>query len=333
MACPRNYKTSQLLKMSHIILLLCMPFVLDACTFSFRAQPRYQSISESSFWHHPFQGYKSHQIDERTYLIVYQDYFSGVPVNGKWADYLDEKWLKGAQEYVLYRAGELTKSKGVQSFVVLHKDDWNQVSYESGRYGGPRFMPSAMLLIRILDKNASSIPVDGEYVYDADKLLDSLAKQNIGLAEHRGMSSHLEGAVNRTDNRVIRWRSSIIVSDSVPTHPFGWFEWRYSPKTKITKVPSGSFDIAMSGPYMVSPVELLLECVKLADREGYGAFKLENWTVEEHRNEVLGLAARRLWFETKAHVVLQQHQKKSEDLESVFVVEEIRSNVNEGKFK
>lgn len=330
---PRNDKTSRLLKMSHIILLLCIPFVLDSC--SFRAQPRYQSISESSFWHHPFQGYASHQIDERTYLIVFQDYFSGVPVKGKWADYLDEKWLKGAQEYVLYRAGELTKSKGAHSFVVLHKDDWNQVSYESGRYGGPRFMPSAMVLIRILDKHSSSIPGDEDWVVEVDQLMNSLVQKNIGLAEYLGMSSPHEGTVKISDNRFIRWRSSIIISDIGSAHPFslhdGWFGRGYSPKTEITKLPSGSFDIAMSGPYMVSPVELLLQCVKLADREGYGAFKLDDWTVEEHRD--VDLRYRRIWFGTKAHVVLQHHQKSSESLDPVFVVEEIRSNVNAGNIQ
>jgi hypothetical protein len=328
MARTENHGPGRLLKVRHLILLLWIPFVLDACTHA--VQPRYQPISESSIWRPPFQGYGSRQIDERTHLIVYQNYFSSIPVKGKWADFTDEKWLKGAQEYVLYRAGELAKSKGAQSFVVLHKDDWNQVAYSSGRYGGPWFMPSAMALIRILDKNASSIPVDGEYVYEADKLLDSLAKQNIGLAEHRGISLPHEGTGTIADNRVIRWRSSVIISDSVPTPSLGQSDWMfgllYSPKTEITKVSSGVFDIGMSGPYMVSPIELLLECVKLADREGYGAFKLENWTVEEHRDR--DLTHRRIWFKTKAHAVLQHHQENSESREPVFVVEEIRSNID-----
>lgn len=332
MARIRNCKPGRLKATSYIFLLLSIPFLLAACAVPL--QPRYQPTSEVSIWSPPFQGYESHQIDERTYLVIYRNYIISGGPRGNLPTYsLDEKWLEGAQEYVLYRAGDLAKSKGAHSFVVLHKDDWNIIP---GRRYGPWFEPSALVLMRILDKNASSIPVDGEYVYEADKLLDSLAKQNIGLAEHRGMSSHLEGAVNRTDNRVIRWRSSVITSDTdLPLLPLGQFGWLgYSPKTEITKMSSGVFDIAMSGYYMVSPLELLSECIKLADREGYRAFKLENWTVEEHRVSWNFITWRmRVWFRTKAHVVLQQHQKKSEDLESVFVVEEIRSNVNEGKFK
>ena len=329
MAHTKNYETNRLLKMNYLILLLWIPFVLDACTHA--VQPRYQPISESSIWRPPFQGYASHQIDERTFLIVYQNYFSSIPTEGRWTDPFDEKWLKGAQEYVLYRAGEWAKSKGAHSFVALHKDDWIQISNSSGRHVGPWFMPSAMVLMRILDKNSSSSPGNEDRIFEVDKLLDSLAKQNIGLGEHRGMSSPLEGAVKRTDNRIIRWRSSVITSDSVPTPSLGQGGWIfglwYSPKTEITKMSSGAFDIAMSGPYMVSPLELLSECIKLADREGYGVFKLENWTVEEHRAGG-DHGDWRIWFRNKAHVVLQQHQKKSEDLESVFVVEEIRSNVD-----
>ena len=330
MARIRNCKPGRLKATSYIFLLLSIPFLLAACTYS--GHPRYRSIFEFSICCPPFQGYASKQIDQRTYLIIYKNYVSSFPLWGDLATYsLDEKWLKGAQEYALYRAGELAKSKGAHSFVALHKDDWNQILYSSGRYGGAEFMPGAMVLMRILDKNPSSIPRDEDRVFEVDKLLDSLAKQNIGLAEHRGTSSSLEGAVNRTDNRVIRWRSSVITSDSVPIPSLGQLGWffglGYSPKTEITKMSSGIFDIAMSGPYMVSPLELLSECIKLADREGHGAFKLENWTVEEHRAG--GHHGNwRIWFRTKANVVLQQYQKKSEDLEPVFVVEEIRSNVN-----
>ena len=320
MARIRNCKPGRLKATSYIFLLLSIPFLLAACTYS--GHPRYRSIFEFSICCPPFQGYASKQIDQRTYLIIYKNYVSSFPLWGDLATYsLDEKWLKGAQEYALYRAGELAKSKGAHSFVALHKDDWNQILYSSGRYGGAEFMPGAMVLMRILDKNPSSIPRDEDRVFEVDKLLDSLAKQNIGLAEHRGTSSSLEGAVNRTDNRVIRWRSSVITSDSMSV--LGLEE---SPKTEITKMSSGVFDIAMSGLHMVTPVDLLLECVKLADREGYEAFKLEDWAEEEHRD--MGMTLRGVWFRTKAHVVLQHRQKNSESLEPVFVVEEIRSNVD-----
>lgn len=315
MARNRNCKPSRLKAMTHIFLLLSIPFLLAACAHP--VHPRYQPISEYSIWRPPVQGYGSLQINKNTYLVEYLNYY----IYQNFDSSADEKWLKGAQEYVLYRAGELAKSKGAHSFVVLHKDDWNMVWYKYRRPIGPRFMPGAMVLMRILDKNSSSIPRDGDQVFEVDKLLDSLAKQNIGLAEHQGTPSPHEGTVKISDNRVIRWRSSVITSDSMSV--LGLEE---SPKTEITKTSSGVFDIAMSGLHMVTPVDLLLECVKLADREGYEAFKLEDWAEEEHRD--MGMTLRGVWFRTKAHVVLQHHQKNYESLEPVFVVEEIRSNID-----
>ena len=336
MARTKNCETSRLLKMNCLILLLWISSVLAACTLhpSLPVQPRYQPIPESSDWSGQSQGYASHQIDESTFLIAYQNYFSSVSIEGKWANPFDEKWLKGAQEYVLYRAGELAKSKGAKYFAILHKDDWNQIFFSEGLFHGPHFSPGASIVMRVLDRNASSVPKGEDHIYEVDKLLESLVQKNIGLAEFQRISLPHDGTVKITDNRVTRWRSSVsgYDSESVPLvrKSFWWggfhLFWSFEPGTEIIKNPSGAFEIAMWDRVLVSPDQLLLECVKLADREGYEVFKLENWTVEEHRaNGDRG--DRRIWFKTKANVVLQHNQKKSESLESVFVVEEIRSNV------
>jgi hypothetical protein len=106
----KGYGSNWLVKETRLVLLLWTSFVLVGCAYS--GQPHYQPLSRSSAWSGQIQGYASYQIDERTYLVAYQNYFSSVPVEGKWADPFDGKWVKGAQEYVLYRAGELAKSKG-----------------------------------------------------------------------------------------------------------------------------------------------------------------------------------------------------------------------------
>jgi hypothetical protein len=186
--------------------------------------------------------------------------------------------------------------------------------------------------MRVLDRNASSVPRDEDHIYEVNKLLESLEQKNIELAEHQGISLPHDGTVKITDNQVTRWRSvSDYDSESVPlvrkSFWGGGFQifWGFEPGTEITKKPSGAFEIAMWDRVLVSPVQLLLECVKLADREGYEVFKLENWTVEEHRADG-DRGDRRIWFKTKTNVVLQ-HQKTPGSLEPVFVVEEIRSNV------
>lgn len=72
---------------------------------------------------HVEQGYQDSQIDGDTYFVTYINYFSLSPYHGRQIDSRDNKWIKGAQEYALYRAGELTKSKGASYFAVLYQDD------------------------------------------------------------------------------------------------------------------------------------------------------------------------------------------------------------------
>jgi hypothetical protein len=212
----KNCKTGCSSKISHFFLLLLgLLCVLGACTFP--VQPRYQPISESSARIVPRQGYQDYQIDEHTYLVTYENYFSVAPPEHGWLiDPFSEKWLKGAQEYVLYRAGELAKSKGAKYFAILHKDDWNQISFSfTRRRWGPHFSPGASVVMRILSRNVSSIPRDEGRIYEVDRLLDSLVQKNIGLSEYQRISLPQDGPVKNNDNRVIRWRSSLSGYDSV----------------------------------------------------------------------------------------------------------------------
>jgi hypothetical protein len=62
--------------------------------------PRYQPISESGGLSSPVQGYQDIQIDGETYFIAYMNYYSFSFGHGLPGDARDDKWLKGAQEYV-----------------------------------------------------------------------------------------------------------------------------------------------------------------------------------------------------------------------------------------
>lgn len=330
-------KSSRLKATSHIILVLSIPFLLAACTVP--RQPLYQPTSEISIWSPPFQGYESHQIDERTYLITYVNYFSVAPEHAG-ASPLSKKWLKGAQEYVLYRAGELTKSKGERYFVVLYKDDWNHTYGRSPMHA--LFMPSASVVIRILSNHTSSIPRDEDSVYEVDKLMEHLARNNIGLAEYQKTALPHDGVGEIADKYFIRWRSSILPYDPPPYHPRPrtsdrqkaiccWYPtfWSTLP-VRITEVSTDTFEIATwdEEHYQDFPLQLLALCLKLARREDYRAFKLENWIVEEHR---AGGDGDRdyyvVWFRAMARVVFLR-QKDPESLEPMFVVEEIRPYIN-----
>jgi hypothetical protein len=102
------------------------------------------------------------------------------------------------------------------------------------------------------------------------------------------------------------------------------------PGAKVTKLATDRFDIAIWDEVHVSPLQILSQCVELADREGYKVFKLANWTVEEHYGSPSNNSSRpywgRLWFINTVDVVLQQ-QKDPASLEPVFVVDEIRSRL------
>lgn len=112
--------------------LFSLAFALGAC--SFPVHPRYQPISENGGLSRPVQGYQDIQIDGETYFITYMNYYGFSFGHGLPGDPRDDKWLKGAQEYVLYRAAELAQSKGAQYFAVLYQDDWNLTRVERGYY-------------------------------------------------------------------------------------------------------------------------------------------------------------------------------------------------------
>ncbi len=161
---------------------------MGACTFP--SQPLYHPLSQSSTWDEYRQGYFEYQIDDRTYLIGYSNYVTAHAIlEGDWHVH-SLKWLKGAQEYALYRAAEFTKSKGQQSFVVLHRDDWHYTGYGKLSSRGPiglRSSPGAWVIIRVLDVDGVPLPKNDDHVYSADSLLESLARENRGLAEYQRM--------------------------------------------------------------------------------------------------------------------------------------------------
>jgi len=101
-------------------------------------------------------------------------------------------------------------------------------------------------------------------------------------------------------------------------------------ETKVTpQIPSDSFELSVSDRRLIAPLRFLHECVQLADQQGYEVFKLVNWTVEEHRTKKIG-GRLHIWFRTKAIVVLQ-HQNELGSLDPVFVVDEIRKQVEVGR--
>lgn len=318
--------------------LLLLVFALGAC--SFPVQPRYQPISDSSMLSVPRQGYRDIPIDERTYLILYDNYYRAsfnVPI----LDPHDDRWLKGAQEYVLYRAGELAQSKGAHRFVVLYKDDWNLIGIFPQKNGRrPSFQPGAAIVMRVLTDDSFSIQENDDRVFAVDQLLRDLPEMNGGLAEYQNRPSQVE-LIQKTEKSFNRWRSSVSGYDSGPVlknrakqlidyalSPLSLFR----PETIITKKPTGGFEIVIWDD-SYSPtlsIELLRQCAVLAEQEGFEVFKLEDWTVEEHRDNTPQGGIRKVWFRTTANVVLQ-HQKQLDSLDPVFVVDEIRQNVMNNK--
>lgn len=303
---------------------------MGACTF--RSQPLYHSLSQSSTWDEYRQGYFEYQIDERTYLMGYSNYVTAHAIfEGDW--YIRSlKWLKGAQEYALYRAAEFTKGKGQQSFVVLHSDDWHYTGYgklSSGR--GPvglRSSPGAWVIIRVLDANAVSLSKHDDRVYLADALIESLARENSGLAEHRGAKVPSSQNDLYVPGRYQRWRSSSSTYDSVrlpASRSHESWPWKYDvvePGSNVVQTTPGKFTIAVWDEAQISPVQVLWQCVALASREGYKVFKIEKWTTEEHSGGTQGPHRVTIWFRNTVDVVLQ-HEKELNGLESVFEVDEV----------
>ena len=202
-----------------VLLLWFMPPVLGAC--STPGHPRYQPLPKGIIAF-PYQGYAHVQIDERTYFVHYNQYFVPSFKDFLWRESgLDGRWLKGAQEYVLYRAGELTKSREGSHFVVLHKDDWNVIgSVNRRKYGrSPIIYPGAGILMRILDRHPTSVQKDDGFVYEVDTLLERLAEKNGGLAEYRGQPTHGD-ETSAHNSQFTRWRSSSHGLDHVQVPSF-----------------------------------------------------------------------------------------------------------------
>ena len=305
-----------------VFLLLPILFVLAACA----SHPRYQPFPEGSYSAYP-QGYQDVQLNGDTYLVLYRNYksHSGL-LNPR-----DYKWVQGAQEYALYRAGELAKSKGGKYFVVLHKDDWNLISVGRGYKGGVQahVEPGAGLVIKVLNNYPLAMQPNEDRIHEIDRLLQKLSEKNSGLAEYLGNPPQ-DKAANNTVNRFSRWRSPVSgvpIPGTQQKTMFGSEYTRFEPgRTIIPLTPSGQFEFAIWDDRFIAPLQFLAECIKLADQESYEVFKLENWTGEEYSGNG------KVWFRTKAKVIMQ-HQKELDSLDAVFVVDELRSKIDVTKIK
>jgi hypothetical protein len=307
-----------------VMLLFLLP-TLGGCYFP--GHPRYQPLALKNIWSFPPQGYKDIQLDELTYLVFYDGYHS----LSHSADV--EKWLQGAQEYALYRAGELARSKGANYFVVLYKDDWNLRGITRGGKYGPSidYSPGAGLMIRMLSDDRASMHPNDDRVYKIDMLLQSLTEKNPGFAHYQNGTPPDKS--ENTEKRLSRWRSSISGYDSVPV-PGQWLKssffrdgFKFKSGISTTRGPSGNLQVAGWVEHFrpTMPLSLLRDCVILADGMRFEVFKLVDWTVEEYRSGSNRYELK-VWFRTTATVILQ-HQKEPDSLDPVFVVDEIRSRV------
>ena len=312
---------------------------LGGCAFS--AKLHYRPIAESSIAG-AHQGYLEHQIDEKTYLVMYQGHL-GVPAEA-WAGVYDLKWIKIAQQYTLYRAAEVAQSKGANYFLVLHEDDWNLIRRDppAGKSGAsPRFEPGAAIVMRMWEELPFSIDRGDDRVLDVHKILQNPIEKNSGLAEYLGKANQEKLGQNGRDG-FDRWRASVNRFDSVSipiswhTDIFGSQYVKYEPGIKLVPLAvPGQFELAIWDDKLVHPLQFLTECVKIADQEGFEAFKLENWTGAEYCTIGQYDSASRpecgkVWFRIKATMILQ-HQKGPDNLERAFIVDEIRSNVMKNK--
>lgn len=304
--------------------------------------PRYQPYPEGRSLAHPvqgFQGYKDIQIDEHTYFILYENYGGRSPDDGV-LNHCEGQLLKGAREYVLYRAGELAKSKGAKYVVVLHKDDWNLASAWSSRnsrgrgsgseatlYAGE---PGAGLVVRLFREYPPLARHSNDRIYDTEELLQNLSEMNFRLAEYQNKTSQGESTTKLMDT-VSRWRSTVISCRPVSVQGREDNQFHSSANSPferghtITKGPNGDIQIALwAHRYWpsTSAVQFLSLCVQLAEEEGFKIFKLKDWRVEEHLSrEIKTWGA---WFGMKA-TINPQREIDANSLEPVFSVNETRS--------
>jgi hypothetical protein len=252
-------------------------------------------------------------------------------LTGTWRRRSMNDLMQGARQYALYRAAEFTKGKGQQSFVVLHKDDWSHTGYgrksPRGRVG-LMVSPGAWAIVRILDANVIPSQKDEGRIYSADVLLESLAQENGGLAAYRG-TSPLPRHEERSDPRSFqRWRLSYgMMQNAVPIpwnsgqELFGMTEATdYQPGSKVSLGGPGRFRVTIWDRAQISPMQVLWQCIVLANREGFKVFKIEDWAIDE-------LRAYGVWFRNTVDVVLQ-HEKEPTSLELVFAVEDVLSHMD-----
>lgn len=337
MACPEVRKDTVPIQTLPLFLLLWVILLTLGGCYP-HAHPHYQPLSLKNILSVPWQGYKDIPIDERTYLVYYRGYYANKQLFhlGWDDDALLEKWLQGTQEYALYRAGELAKSKGAKYFVVLYKDDWNlEGMWERTKQRGPRasLFPSAGLIIRILNDLPSSMQPDDGRLYAVDNLLQSLREKNSGLPIYQVKSPPAQ-SIESIGNRFNRWRLSVSGYDLEPS-PWQWKTTLFWPEhfvleagTRNTKKLNDTFQVVRWAKHFepTLPLTLLRDCVLHAEKMKYEAFKLTDWIVEEYRYTGLSQDQWRVWFRTTATVTPQRH-KESDSLDPVFVVDEIRSNV------
>lgn len=318
---------------SRIGLLLMLPilFALGAC--SSPSHPRYQPIAAGGFRLEPQQGYSDYQIDERTYLITYQGFNSDAARS--WRGLSHEEWIEMAHDYVLYRSAELARNRGSKQFVILHRDDSNQswrvsVGLERRSYTYHQhiqgYMPSARALVRFLLDDKTSVAGSEDQVHEVDALIPKIMRKNTEIAKQQGVAFSPDNGT-ATEGQFIRWRVPVLLGDS-GLEPSLVNRKSSLLDNEITEDAPGVFGIVQWSRLPLSPIDLLRQGVKLADRVGYAVFKLEQWTTEEYRpgrywsdwNDW------NTWFRTKARLVLQ-HQREPNSLDPVFVVDEIRENV------
>lgn len=194
--------------------------------------------------------------------------------------------------------------------------------------------------MRLLYEYSSAVEPNDDHVYEVNTLLQQLPERNRALAKYLKQVPE-ESLIQIGSIGFLRWRSSVNDYDSLDA-----FERKYKSlygtelrdvgvwnstieTTIVPRTPSGQFEISISDMRLIAPLRLLVECVKLADQKGYEAFKVVDWTVEEHFVRRGGWR-RYMWFRTKATIILQDH-KEPESLEPVFVADEIRKAVEAGR--
>lgn len=262
---------------------------------------------------------------------------------------------KGAKQFVVLYRDDSNQSWRVRQFVQSRRSGPGVMEIIMG------FHPGARVLVRLIVDDGDSLLATADQLYEADALMAKLMKTNAELARHQGVDFSPDDSTPN-DHRFIRWRVPVLLDDAGLEPPlrdrksslldtedfqdahrvFRGVEWRPMPfyeldmakrrsslvDTKIIEDAQGVFKVVQWSRLPLSPIDLLRQGVKIADREGYPAFKLEDWTTEEYRpgrswDDWNDWDA---WFRAKARMVLQRHIE-SNSLDPVFVVDEIRNSV------